>query len=308
MTGNIPLYGALEKELAAFKKSEAACVLPTGYMANIAVLQTLADPGTTFYIDKLVHASIIDGVHLSGAKVRVWRHNDPSDLQRALAARPTKTRVVVTETLFSMDGSIAPLARIVETARRFDAHIILDDAHATGVFGPNGRGLAAQAGLDPRRDLVVTTFSKALGGLGGAVTGPAKAIQLMLNRARPLIFSTGLPPGVLAADLEALRLAKTLDAVREKVLSLAESLRAGAKALGLDTLDSVSQIIPVVAGSPEKALRLSAALSERGYFAPAIRPPAVPRGTSRLRLSVTAYHTESDIAGVLEALKSFRVA
>jgi len=306
VTGNLPLYAELERELAAFKKAEAACVLPTGYMANLAIIQTLADQGTTFYVDKLAHASIIDGVRLSGAKLRVWRHNDPSDLKRALEARPAAARVVVTETLFSMDGCIAPLGAIIETARRFDACVILDDAHATGVFGPGGVGLAAQAGLDPQRDLVVTTFSKALGGLGGAVTGPAGAIRLMHNRARPLIFSTALPPGVLAAGLEALRAIGTLDKERERILSLAEKLRAGAKRIGFDTLDSASQIVPVVAGSPTDAARLAAALAEAGFFAPPIRPPAVPKGTSRVRLSVTAYHTESDITGVLEALRDFR--
>jgi len=305
VTGNIPLYRELETKLAAFKSAEAACVLPTGYMANIALIQALADSDTTFYIDKLVHASIVDGIRLSGAKARTWRHNDTEDLKRAIEARKAATRIIITEAVFSMDGCVAPLGEIIQTAREYGAHLVIDEAHSTGMFGPGGRGHAACFDLDHAQDLVITTFSKGLGSLGGAITGPETAIKLIHNRSRPLIFSTALPPPVLAADIKALDVVKNLEDKRRRVLGLAEMLRSGANALGYDTLDSASQIVPIVVGSPDKAVLLSKLLAENGCFAPPIRPPAVPAGTSRMRLSVTAYHTAGDIRKILGGLENF---
>jgi len=305
--GNHPLYRELEEELARFKEAPAACVFATGYMANIALIQALAGDGALFCVDKLVHASIVDALRLATVAVRVWRHNDPDDLERALRARSSARRFVLTESVFSMDGCVAPLARIVEISRRFDADVIVDEAHATGVLGPQGKGLAGPAGIDVARDFVITTFSKGLGSLGGAVTGSEKAIRLIHNKARPLIFSTGLPPAVLAANLEALRLVPSLDEDRNRVLALAGGLRKTLVALGFNTLDSATQIIPVVLGEPQSALSLSRYLIGKGIFAPAVRPPAVPKGSARLRLSLTCYHQPEDIQRLIGALEAWKM-
>jgi 8-amino-7-oxononanoate synthase len=297
VTGNHSLYGRLEEATARFVGAEAALVFPTGYQAGLGALMALASDDVVWVLDRLAHASLVDGARLAGGRLKVFPHNDVAKLRRVLARERRIGRpVVVAESVYSMDGDLAPVAELARTAREFGATLVLDEAHAVGVFGPDGAGLAAAAGLVPGDDLIVMgTYSKALGGLGGFLAGSETFARVALNRARSLIYTTGLPPGVVAASTAALEIATGADAERARLFELVRHLREGLFRAGLEVASEGSQIVPAIVGRAETATRMSAELERRGFLAPAIRPPTVAAGRSRLRLSVTALHTPVEI-------------
>jgi 8-amino-7-oxononanoate synthase len=315
VAGHLPPLRRLERALAAFEGEEAALVFSSGFAANLALISTLAGPEDAVFSDQLNHASLIDGCRLSRAKVHVYAHADPAHLEALLRTEgaTARRRVIVTESVFSMDGDFAPLAKLRELARRYAALLVVDEAHATGVLGPSGRGLTEDIthcrdaeGAERRQETTIIrvgTLSKALGAQGGFVSGPRVLIDWLVNRARPYIFSTALAPPACAAAHAALRIAAAEPERRERVLQRAAQLREALRAARFATGPSQCQIVPVIIGAPEAAVALSARLRGAGYLVPAIRPPAVPPGTSRLRISVTAGHTEDDLTGLIAALR-----
>jgi 7-keto-8-aminopelargonate synthetase-like enzyme len=276
------------------------------------------DRGDVVYSDAKNHASLIDGCRLARAEVRVFPHRDVDALEQLLSAKPSATadlrhaagaagrRLVVTDSLFSMDGDVAPLAEIAALARRHGAMLLVDEAHATGVFGAHGRGVLEQVGVDDPAIIRIGTLSKALGSAGGFVTGPSELIAWLANRARSYVFSTAQPAAASAAACAALDIVAAEPERRTRLLDAADRLRGRLAECGWNTGDSASQIIPVVVGEPAEAVRLSRALRERGYWVPGIRPPSVPPGESLLRLSLTAAHTEEMTAGLLAVLDACR--
>jgi 8-amino-7-oxononanoate synthase len=297
-------HQALVEALAAFERTEAAVLFPTGFAANMGTVAALVGKEDAVYSDRLNHACLIDGARLSRASVRVYPHNDPGALAATLERDRGRFRraLIVTDGVFSMDGDLAPLAEIVGIAERFGAMLLVDEAHATGVFGPDGRGAASACGVAERIGVRVGTLSKALGSLGGFVAGSKRLVEWLVNRARTQIYSTALPPAAAAAARAALAIVEAESWRREHVHALAARLRAALAGAGLDVGPSLGPHVPVLVGEPGKALALSARLSARGLFVPAIRPPTVPAGTSRLRISVTAAHTDDDVDALLSAL------
>lgn len=301
ISGHTPLYEALEEAVARFKGCARALVFPSGYTANIAVISALVGREDVVFCDRLCHASLLDGCLLSGAKLVRFRHNDLDSLRRLLDRHTGRRRFLVTEGVFSMDGDTAPLPELCETAEKNALFLIVDDAHGTGVLGPGGRGTPAAQGV-PAGNLVLTgTLSKALGSLGGFVAGSALLIEYVLNRARPFIFTTALPPASVAAALAALEVLEEEPALNDRLWENAGRLHAGLAALGC-TASKTSPIMPLVLGSPDRATNVSAHLLARGYFVPAVRPPSVPAGTARLRITVSAAHEPAEIDGFLAAL------
>lgn len=286
VVGTRPPHEGLEQELASWKQREAALVFPTGYAANLGVLSVLGGPDVTVCSDALNHASIIDGCRLGRSSVRVYRHRDVDHLDSLLADAPGR-RLVVTDTVFSMDGDVAPLDELREVCVRREALLVLDEAH--GVLGPH----PVAAGDGPPT-VLVGTLSKTLGSLGGWVAGSRDVIDLLVNRARPFIFTTALTPPDTAAALAALRVLRSAegDALRNRLRSLVDRVVAG----------HPSPIVPLVVGDEDRAVKLAAAMLERGLLVPAIRPPTVPRGTSRLRVTLSAAHTDSMLDRLLGAL------
>lgn len=294
----------LERRLADMKHTEAALVLPTGYMANVALVTSLVGRGDTVFVDRLCHASILDAVGLSRARLVTYAHNDPASLAARLERKTGyRRRLVVTESVFSMDGDLAPLGELADVARRHGAMFVVDEAHATGVFGATGAGLVEEQGIDSHSiTATVGTLSKALAGLGGFVTASRQVVELMVNVARPLIFTTGIPPAQAAVALAALDIVRDEPERRAHVRRAAEGLRERLRALGLDVGRSSSQIVPVNLGDAARAVAVSEALWEQGLFVPAIRPPSVPRGASRLRISLQYGHTTEHVERLLDAL------
>ena len=277
--------------------------MASGFQANASILQALLDRSVLgaeplVFSDRLNHSSIHFGCAASGARDVRYRHGDAAHLASLLSQYQgdERSRFILTESVFSMDGDVAPLAEIGLLARAHDAMLIVDDAHATGILGEGGRGLSGEA------DIVIGTFSKALGGFGAYVACSGTLRDYLVNRCSGLIYSTALPPPVLGAIDAALDLVPSLDAERAHVASLAERFRQGARSLDYDTGTSTTQIVPLIAGSNHAALSLSKRLRDAGFFATAIRPPTVPAGTARLRLAFTAAHSDADLNGLLEAL------
>jgi 8-amino-7-oxononanoate synthase len=302
VSGHTALHDELEKALADWLGRESALVFPSGYMANLAAVTALVGPGDAVIADRLCHASIIDAIRLSGARLFVFAHRDAGQAERALKrAAGYRRRLLVTESLFSMDGDAAPLEALSGLTARYDAMMLVDDAHALGVCGPDGRGLALG-----QADLVVGTLSKALGSQGGFVAGPAAVRELLINRARAFIYTTGLAPAAAGAALAAIGLLRKNSAPRETLRQLAMQLRDGLREQDWNLLASESQIIPVLLGSPEQALRVAEGLERNGIFAPAIRPPTVSAGECRLRFSVSATLSRPRIDQVIYAMKGLR--
>jgi 8-amino-7-oxononanoate synthase len=288
----------LQDALARFKKAEAAIVTSTGWQANACALSVLVREGDLVLSDKLNHASILDAARHSGATLRTYPHNDTRRLVSLLdKLRPNHRRcVIVTDGLFSMDGDVAPLAELVEVKKRYDAVLMVDDAHATGVLGANGRGSAELAGVEGDVDVTVGTLSKALGGLGGFVAGPRVLIEMIFNVARPFIYTTAPPPAMCVAAAKALEIVQREPQRRAICLANAEGLRRALRSAGLDVGASSTQIIPIIIGDTDKALSLSRRCFEAGFLVPAIRPPTVPPNSSRLRVTVMATHDWKDLA------------
>jgi glycine C-acetyltransferase/8-amino-7-oxononanoate synthase len=289
------IHGRLEQRLAAFKRTQTALLFGSGYLANLGVVGALSRAGEVVFSDELNHASIIDGCRLSRADTFVYRHNDVEHLAWGLAHAEGRGALIVTESVFSMDGDVAPLAQIAALARRFAVRVVVDEAHGTGCLGPGGRGAIAAAGLDGAIDVVVGTLGKALGSYGAYVACSEQIAALLTNRARSLIFSTAPPPPAVAGALAALELLEQEPDRVERLQANAAVLRAELAREGFDVAGSTTQIVPLVVGEAATAMRVCEAALERGVFAQAIRPPTVPDGTSRLRLAVMATHTQDDL-------------
>lgn len=300
------LYHHLENELASWKHSESALVFNSGYAANLGILQALCTRDTEIYCDRLNHASILDGIKLSGAKLIRYRHCDMNDLERKLQHASKPERLIVTDTVFSMDGDIAPLDEIVSLAERFGCMTMVDEAHGAGLFGDNRSGVVEMMNLEGRVAIRVGTLSKSLAGLGGFFAGSSRIRDYLVNGARSLIYSTALPRSVLAWNIAALDYVRDNPERASSVLQRAHTLRTGLQALGFSTGNSCSQIVPCIVGSPEAACSLSSFLLEQGVLAPAIRPPTVPSGTARVRFSINAAVTPSDIDRILSLLPLWR--
>ena len=304
-TGNLDLFAPIEAKLASLKQKPASLVMASGFQTNAAVLQALLDRSVLgeeplVFADRLNHASMHFGCQAAGVRQMRYHHCDAGHLSELLSQYQgdSRPRFILTESVFSMDGDVAPLGEIATLARAHEACLIVDDAHATGILGEGGAGLAAEA------DIVIGTFSKALGSFGGFVASSATVRDYLVNRCGGLIYSTALPPPVLGAIDAALDLVSGMNAERAQVASLAERFCAGADAAGLNTGASATQIVPVILGSAEAALAMSGRLRQAGLWVTSIRPPTVPAGTARLRLAFTAAHHESDIDRLLDILST----
>ncbi|MGB7588635.1 MAG: 8-amino-7-oxononanoate synthase [Solirubrobacterales bacterium] len=304
ISGNMQPHRHLEQRLAKFKGYEAALLFGSGYLANIGAIGALARRDEVVFSDELNHASIIDGCRLSRAETFIYRHRDVEHLSWGLREAHGRGSLIVTDGVFSMDGDIAPLPELTRLARRHDCRLMVDEAHATGVLGPAGRGSVAAAGLSEEVDLVVGTLGKALGSYGAYVCASRELVEYLVNTARPFIFSTAPPPPVAAAAMAGLELLEAEPQRVERVRRNAAVFRDALNAEDLTVGSSGSQIIPVPVGSPERAMELTERLLERGIFAQGIRPPTVPAGSSRLRFTVMATHRPGELrraAGVVGA-------
>jgi 8-amino-7-oxononanoate synthase len=295
VSGSMAIHTELEARLAEFKGTEAALLFGSGYLANTGVIAALARRGEVVFSDELNHASIIDGCRLAGAETFVYRHADTEHLTWGLRQAAGRAALIVTDGVFSMDGDVAPLPELMELSRRHGCRLLVDEAHATGCIGPGGRGSVAAAGLSGEVDVVVGTLGKALGGYGAYVCGSAQLMDLLVNSARPFIFSTAPPPPAVAAALAAVELLAENPRLTDRLRSNAIGLRAALREEGLDPIGSETQIVPLVVGEAEDAVSLCERLLEQGVFAQAIRPPTVPAGTCRLRLTTMATHRGADL-------------
>ncbi|HTU77946.1 MAG TPA: 8-amino-7-oxononanoate synthase [Solirubrobacteraceae bacterium] len=299
VSGTMTIHGRLEEQLADFERSEACLLFGSGYLANIGVIGALAGRGDTVLSDELNHASIIDGCRLSRAQVIVYRHRDVEHLEWSLRrhGRPdgTARRVIVTDSVFSMDGDVAPLEQIAELAEMYGARVVVDEAHATGSLGPGGRGAVAEAGLEDQIDVLVGTLGKALGAYGAYVCASSQIIRYLINTARTLIYSTAPSPPAIAGALAALALLRERPHRVQRLRANARALRQALAQEGFPVAESEMQIVPLIVGDEHTAMQLCQEAIERGVFAQAIRPPTVPADSSRLRLTATASHTASEL-------------
>jgi 8-amino-7-oxononanoate synthase len=304
ISGNISLFRELEKQLARLKKTEDALVFSTGYMANIGLISAVGEAGDVIYSDEMNHASIIDGCRMSRAHVEIFPHKDTERLAELLKqGQQFRRRIIVTDGVFSMDGDLAPLPHLVELARDHAAMIIVDDAHATGVLGQQGGGTAEHFGLHGEVDIIMGTMGKALGCFGAFVAGSGELRELLINRARPFIFTTALPSAVVASAREALRLLDKEPEWRKALWENVDFFKKGLQVHGFSTHDSATPIIPIVVGDASLAVTISESLLQEGLFIQAIRPPTVPEGSSRLRITVSAAHTKEDLSSALVILE-----
>ncbi|MCL2523885.1 MAG: 8-amino-7-oxononanoate synthase [Betaproteobacteria bacterium] len=307
VSGHLEPHAALEDELAAFTGFARALTFSTGYLANLAVTPALAGRGAAVFADRLNHASLIDAMQLAkanGADIRRYPHLDMAALADQLAASDATTKLIVSDTVFSMDGDLAPLPQLLQLAERFDAWLILDDAHGFGVLGAQGRGSLAHCGLPAsERILLMGTLGKAAGVGGAFVAGSATAIEYLLHKGRAYVFTTAAPPAIACALRHSLRRIAAGDELRRQLFANIARLRAGAAGLPWQLAPSTTAIQPLIVGANADAVALATALWQRGLWVPAIRPPTVPAGTARLRLSLSAAHTAEDIDALLAALK-----
>lgn len=303
LSGTLPTHIHLESALARFKRTAAALVFGSGYLTNLGVIPNLIERGGLILADRLCHASIIDGCRLSRADFRVFHHRDPNHLESLLKRRAThRPTLIVTEGIFSMDGDLAPLPELTDLAERYGATLYIDDAHGTGIMGPTGRGTIEHFDLEHRIPFHMGTLSKSLGGHGAYVVGPRDFTEYLVNKARSFIFTTSLPPATAAAATAALTILQREPERRARLWSNRERLFNGVQKLGLQTTQSVSPILPILVGDAATARTLSDHLLAHDVFVPAIRPPTVPDGTSRIRLTVTSEHTTDQIDAALLAL------
>jgi 8-amino-7-oxononanoate synthase len=302
VSGNMTIHRRLEEQLAGFKRSDACLLFGSGYLANAGVVSALAGEGDVVFSDALNHASIIDGCRLARAETFVYDHCDTDHLEWGLRQAEGRGSLIVTDGVFSMDGDLAPLERLVELGQRYDARVMVDDAHGTGAIGPDGRGSGAEAGLEDEVDIVVGTLGKSLGSYGAFVCCDQSMAKYLINSARTLIFSTALPPPAVAAAMAALELLREQPRRVEKLQRNAGVLRAALAQQGLPMPGAPTQILPLVVGDAHETVRASERALERGIFAQAIRPPTVPAGTSRLRLAVMAAHTKSELREAAQVL------
>ncbi|WP_245918780.1 8-amino-7-oxononanoate synthase [Melittangium boletus] len=306
VVGDTAAHHRLEARLAAFERSEAALVFNSGYAANVGTLQALVGPEDVVFSDALNHASLIDGCRLSRARTVVYPHADVEALTRALASTPARRRLVVTDSVFSMDGDVAPLRDIVEVCQAHGAALLVDEAHATGVLGERGAGLCEELGLESAVDVRMGTLSKSLGGLGAYIAASRPVVDFVLQRARPLVFSTALPAALCAAAEAAVDIVERDDALRARLWRNIHRFSKGLRELGF-IAEPRSAVFPVIVGDAPRAVAASQALRARGLLVKAIRPPTVPEGTSRLRFCLSAAHTEGQLDLALSALRALNL-
>jgi len=303
VVGTLPCHAELETRLAQFKGYAAALVFGSGYLVNVGAVSALVGRHDRILADKLAHASLLDGATLSRAAIRRFQHNDVDHLRHLLHQKSGSGRdLIITESVFSMDGDLAPLRDIAGVAQEQGAMLLVDEAHATGVWGPGGTGLIGEWRLQQAVSVAMGTFSKALGAYGGFIAGSETLKRWLVNRARSFIFSTGLPPPVIGAVLGAMDVLKKNPGMGADLLRRTEVFRQRLQSSGFNTGSSVSQIVPVIIGDNQKTLALARRLRGHGILAAAIRPPTVPAGTARLRLSVTLLHTEEDLDRAADVL------
>ena len=310
VSGTMTIHTRLEERLAHFTESEACVLFGSGYLANAGVIAALAQRGTTVFSDALNHASIVDGCRLARADTFVYEHCDLDHLAWGLR-RARGGGLIVTDALFSMDGDVAPLAEIVELAARHGARVMVDEAHATGALGPGGRGAVAEAGVEDGVDVIVGTLGKALGSYGAYVCGSRTLVEYLVNEARTLIFSTAPPPPAIAAGLAALELLCEQPRRVEKLQANAAEMRAALAREGVSVPPARTHVMPLLVGDADASVAVTAAALERGVFVQAIRPPSVPPDSSRLRLTVLASHSTSELrrgaAAIAEAARELGV-
>jgi 8-amino-7-oxononanoate synthase len=295
VSGNMTVHRRLEEQLAEFKGSQACVLFGSGYLANVGIVSTLAREGDVVLSDALNHASIVDGCRLARARTFVYDHCDVEHLEWGLREAAGRASLIITDGVFSMDGDVAPLAAIAELARRYDARVMVDEAHATGAMGPGGRGSVAAAGLEDEVDVIVGTLGKALGSYGAYACCDGSMAEYLVNSARTLIFSTALPPPAVAGAMAALDILRSQPQRVDKLERNSRALRHALEDQGLHTGGSETQIVPLVVGDAAAAMKICEQALKRGVFAQAIRPPTVPDGTSRLRLAVMASHTPAEL-------------
>ena len=304
ISGTSILASQLEGKIAQFKRKEKALIFTAGYLANLGTISALCQKGDLVIIDKLNHASIVDACKLSGASVRAYPHRDINYLEKILEqSKRFRRKLIVTDSVFSMDGDLAPLREIVSLKNRYDALLMIDEAHGTGVFGEEGRGAAEFCEVEDSVDISMGTLSKAIGTLGGFVAGDGKLIEYLINKSRTFIFATALPPAILAASLKSFDLIENDPSLRQTLWKRVEQLNQGLREIGAQIQETPSPIIPIVVGEEEKAKKLSEALFEEGFFIPAVRYPAVPKKKARLRMTVSSLHQEEDICNLLAAIR-----
>ncbi len=293
VTGTLNCHTELEKRLAQFKGYPAALIFGSGFLTNLGAISVCAGKNDHVFADRLAHASIVDAIIYSRAQLHRFNHNDPDHLETLLKNCPQSgRRLVVTESVFSMDGDLAPLTEIVSLAEKYNALVMVDEAHSTGIFGPCGRGIVNRLKLESRVNIAMGTFSKAFGSYGGFIACSDSMRSLMINRARSFIYTTALPPAIIGSISGALDVLEEDPAMGSELLENASLFRSRLNEAGLDTGNSASQIIPVIVGDSGKTIALSKRLKENGILAIAIRPPTVPRGTARIRFSVTLGHSK----------------
>ena len=303
VTGTLGAHAELELAIAAFKSTESALCYGSGFLANVGTIPALIGRDDHVFMDRLVHASIIDAVRLSRATMHRFRHNDCDHLEQLLSAAPPGKRLVIAESVYSMDGDLAPLREIVELAENHAAMIMIDEAHATGIQGPGGRGLVHEHGLVDRVNVCMGTLSKAWGGYGGFIACSKRLRRLCLNRARAFVYTTAPAPASIGAALAALAVIEADGNLGVELLRRSQLFREQLMQGGLDLMNSQSQIIPILVGDVGRTMQMAAHLRDEGIIAVGIRPPTVPEGTARIRLSVTLAHTEKDLREAAETIK-----
>ena len=302
VSGHSAAHQQLELELAAFAAKPAALLFSTGYMANLGVVQALSGKGDTVFADKLNHASLNDAMQLSRATMKRYRHGDMAQLAQLLEQTRSGRKLIISDAVFSMDGDLAPLPELLALCEQYDAWLLVDDAHGFGVLGEQGRGSLAHCGIASKRIIYMATLGKAAGVFGAFVAAEQAVIDTLINHARSYIYTTATPPALASALLESLRLIAQVEAQRAHLQRLIAQLRSGLADLPWQLMPSATAIQPLLVGDNRSALHLSAGLRERGIWVAAIRPPTVPQGTARLRITLSAAHSAADVARLIETL------
>ncbi|MEW6025731.1 MAG: 8-amino-7-oxononanoate synthase [Planctomycetota bacterium] len=307
LSGTTTLHHQLEREIARFKQADDALLFTSGYAANLGVITTLVKKDDIIFCDELNHASLVDAARLTKTQLHIYRHCDAAHLESLLRKSkiqsPKSKIYIITDAIFSMDGDGAPLKEIVRLAGKYKAYTIVDEAHGTGVFAKNGRGWCEAQGLGKKVNVIIGTASKALGSLGGFVSGKQVLIDYIRNKSRPFIFTTALPAGTCAATIAALKVLGSEPGLRKRLWDNTDYMKRRLEQMGYGLRNSVSPIIPILIGDTKKTVAISEALWKKGLYVPAIRPPTVPEGQSRLRITVTAMHTGKQMDGLLEELR-----
>ena len=308
LSGDLSLHHQLEEKIAQFKKKEAALIFNSGYQGNVGIISSLFSKGDCIFSDRLNHASIIDGILLSGARFFRFQHNDTAHLDSLLKKERAKFKksLIITETIFSMDGDKCPLKGLVSLKEKYNCEIMVDEAHATGIFGRNGSGMVEECGLWEQVDFIMGTFSKALGSFGAYLASSGKIAAYLINTCRSFIYSTALPPGIIASNLESIRLVEEEPWRRKRLLESTRYFRNALKNNGFD-IRGDSQIIPVIIGDNLKTVEFAKRLQDKGYWILPIRPPAVPQGEARLRFSLTFYHTKEILDKLIDDIRGIKI-